>query len=364
MSTWQFFKKVYYSASPSICTDLEKWVTEKQVPMFSIFPSVCPEVEPYIHADIHLEKGYAYHYHDISRQSILAVIEKAVIRDSLGLVELPDGQVCLQGNWYLPYLKDEPAYKRIFPKQKRIIKGNVYSLLGLWSQEFYHWFHDILPRLEFALPYLPSDTKFLIHENPKVYQLESLKAYGINSNSLEEQPVGTDTKVEKLWFATPIGQSYMSSAVALNKVSNRLKKFFALDKVSGETQNIYISRKNASSRRILNELALENLLLDFGIKSYLCEQMSLSEQINLFSNAKLILAPHGAGLVNMIYAPNGTLVTEITRAEGKTVPCYILMANQLGHKFSRFLVDSVDSQSNMTLNLKELEKFLISNLKN
>lgn len=92
--------------------------------------------------------------------------------------------------------------------------------------------------------------------------------------------------------------------------------------------------------------------------------MSLSEQIDLFSNAKVILAPHGAGLVNMIYAPNGTLVTEITKAQGKTVPCYILMANQLGHKFSRFLVDSVDSQSNMTLNLKELEKFLSSNLKN
>lgn len=360
----RFLYKIYYSASPPICFDIATWAKERGLHIIETHPAVLSEVEPYIFGDEMAQSDFKFHYQTLSRPQSLITIENAIIKDAVGLVKLPDGQICYEGNWYLPYLQENPAYSQRFPRRWRFLKGNIYSLLCLWGKEFYHWFHDVLPRLEFALPYLPSDTKFLIQDKPYSYQLDSLLAYGIGRDRLELQPNGVDTKIDQLWFASPIGHTGMGSASALKSVARRLTTFFHPKYPEGRQNRIYISRQKANARRVVNEKLLESLLHEFGFELFICEQLSLAEQVQLFSNAEAIIGPHGAGLTNMIYSPSGINVAEI--AFHPVVPCYIIMARQLGHCFYRLqAIPTEDRQfDDMNLDAEKLQSWLKFNFYN
>lgn len=325
--------RTYYGAKPKICMSIADWAGLHKIPAIDIHPPILPELKEYLIEDNRLEQ-HVWGCKDIlSRSQVLVRIEQVTVRDTLGLVQLPDGQVCFEGNWWLPYLQEHPVYRRRFAKRSRYIKGDVYSLLCLWGQEFYHWFHDVLPRLEYSIPYLPTNTKFLIQDQPRSYQLDSLLAYGIDSDRLEFQSVGLDTKVERLWFASPIGHTGLGSAKALKKVRKRLLEYFNVQVDLHPMQRIYVSRRRAATRRVVNESQLEPVLRDYGFEIYTVEDLPLFKQIELFSCAEAVAGPHGAGLTNILYAPTGVQVAEIAHFSGFSH--YIVLSKQLGHHFTR-----------------------------
>ena len=77
----------------------------------------------------------------------------------------------------------------------------------------------------------------------------------------------------------------------------------------------------------------------------------------MFSNAEAIIAPHGAGLTNMIYSPSGINVAEILFSPALH---YIIMAKQLGHCFYRLqAIPTGDRQfDDMNLDAEKLENWL------
>jgi hypothetical protein len=300
-----------------------------------LHPPVIDEVRPYVNNDRVAREEFTKHRAALERAQTLVTIEGATIRDLVGFVELPDGQICYEGNWWLPYLQDHPAYKRRFALKRRRLSGNIYSLLSLWSSEFYHWFHDVLPRLETALPHLPIDTKFLINSNPTAWQLDSLIAFGIEPDRLRIQPDCVHTRVERLWFATPVGHSSLGSGLVTRRVANRLLRHFLGDGSKYESRRrLYISRQKAAFRRIVNEGEVTPLLDAHGFETVLCEDLSLAEQGGLFARTAAIIGGHGAGLTNLMYCKPNSFVGEIRTHS--VPPAYLVMARQLGMRFSRF----------------------------
>ena len=318
--------------------DIAAWANRQGSAVKLLHPSVIDEVKPYVTDDRVAQEEFVKHQTYLERSQTLVTIERATIRDVVGFVELPDGQICYEGNWWLPYLKDHPAYKRRFAPTRRRLSGNIYSLLCLWAPEFYHWFHDVLPRLETALPHLPADTRFLINSNPKAWQLDSLTAFGIGPDRLEIQPGGMHTRVERLWFATPVGHSSLGSGAVIKRVANRLRRhFIGDDSRQGVNHRLYISRRKAALRRIVNESEIIPVLEGHGFEAVLCEDLSLREQVGLFAKTAAIIGGHGAGLTNLIYCMPGSFVGEI-HIDG-VPPAYLVMSRQLGMRFSRFKAD-------------------------
>ncbi|MEA5620785.1 glycosyltransferase family 61 protein, partial [Cronbergia sp. UHCC 0137] len=125
-----------------------------------------------------------------------------------------------------------------------------------------------------------------------------------------------------------------------------------------EQNRIYISRQKATSRRVLNETLLEPLLNEYGFQVLICEQLSLAEQIRLFSNTEAIVGPHGAGLANIMYPQHKISIGEICCPP--TVPCYLVIARQLGHSFSRLQADPVGDNKigDMSLTSEKLKSWL------
>jgi hypothetical protein len=340
--------------------DVAAWANEHGCFVARLHPAVIDEVRPYIGFDRVAQEEFKTHRAALERAQTLVTIESATVRDVVGFVELPDGQICYEGNWWLPHLQGHPAYKRRFTLKHRRLNGNIYSLLCLWVSEFYHWFHDVLPRLEMALPYLPADTRFLINSNPKAWQLDSLAAFGIGPDRLEIQPDDIHTRVERLWFATPLGHSSLGSGLVMRRVANRLRRYFTDDYANHKSHHrIYVSRRKAAYRRIVNENEISTSLYAHGFETVLCEDLSLAEQVTLFARSTAIMGGHGAGLINLIYSMPDSFVGEIY-IDG-VPPAYLVMSQQLGMRFNRFKANALpveQSQVDMQVDAAAFKKWI------
>jgi len=358
----QIAEKIAYfvnNAQPEICSDVAAWATDHSRPVVRLADPLYHEVRSFFSNEEMAAAMVDTHREVLSRPQSLVSIEGARIRETLGLVELPDRRVLLEGNWWLPSLKEHPTYKKRIGFKRHQIAGDVYSLLAMWSTSYYHWFHDVLPRLEASLPHFPKGIKFLINERPAAWQLDTLAAYGIKGEDLEIQPADARTRIERLWFATPAGQTGFGSMALLKKVSNRLRSHFGT-RTEESGSGLYVSRSKSRCRRIVNEDELLANLPTHRFQKVYCEDLSIKEQVALFWNAAWVLAPHGAGLTNIMFCRHGTGVGEIHYAETVYNDHYWMLAQQFGlahtHLGAR-KIDLPNGQYDLEADLIAVEKW-------
>jgi capsular polysaccharide biosynthesis protein len=80
--------------------------------------------------------------------------------------------------------------------------------------------------------------------------------------------------------------------------------------VTGGGDKLYITRENASRRRVSNEGELWPRLSERGFVKLRLETMTWREQVAAFASARVVVAPHGAGLANVVFCRAGTRVVE------------------------------------------------------
>lgn len=77
------------------------------------------------------------------------------------------------------------------------------------------------------------------------------------------------------------------------------------------TRRIYLSRADASVRRVTNEPELIALLERHGFERIVPGEMPYDAQLEAFRQASDVIAPHGAGLTHLVLCPPGARVLEI-----------------------------------------------------
>jgi capsular polysaccharide biosynthesis protein len=87
-------------------------------------------------------------------------------------------------------------------------------------------------------------------------------------------------------------------------------------------RRIFISRRKTGTRTLANEGQLEKLLHAKGFETHFMEQYSLATQARLIREAEVIVATHGAGLANLMFARPRTHVIEIVPAGRYNATCY------------------------------------------
>lgn len=187
------------------------------------------------------------------------------------------------------------------------IKETCFLLGG--DTNYYHWLLNWLPRM-FLYESLNLDCKIIVNKNFSSNQMQVFGALFPKHISKLYKIKGY-TKFEKLilpnFFLNPL-----HSPFAVRNLRNRVFNFNS-DSISKQlfSENIIISRKRAGKRRITNEVDLYNSLKDKGFSLYILEEMSFLDQVNLFYYCKKIIAPHGAGLANLLFCNNRPEVVEI-----------------------------------------------------
>ena len=199
--------------------------------------------------------------------------------------------------------------QRRLPKAERLV-GTSTVLATSESARFFHWMTDALPRLQILrkagpVPWEAID-HFLVSEGIPAIR-ESLRLLGIR----EEAIVVTRPESHFLcdWLIVPSFPSAPGNVPPWAIES--LRSQFLSTHRRGSARRLYLSRAKASGRKILNEEEIMPLLARRGFIRVTLEEMSLVDQIALFSEAEAVVAPHGAGFTNLIWCAPKTKVLEI-----------------------------------------------------
>jgi capsular polysaccharide biosynthesis protein len=213
-----------------------------------------------------------------------------------------------------------------------------YFLTNSNSLNFFHWHLDILPKLEVLV--LKKGVSVIIPEiYNKSFYLETLKLYPEidfifldRNNFFPSLSYFPDT--------APTG-NYRPSII--KKLHQRILGRGEEASLDNEIyKKIYISRKKANIRKVINEDKIILELITLGFKILYMEDLSYEQQIYFSSNADVILSLHGAGLTHMLYMKPGSKVIEIRVENDAQNNCYFSLASDLNHKYYYLLAKSSD----------------------
>ena len=76
-------------------------------------------------------------------------------------------------------------------------------------------------------------------------------------------------------------------------------------------RRIFLSRQDAARRRLLNEEKIINRLKPHGFEVIVPSSLSVADQIEVFSQAEIVVGPHGSGFANMVFASPQAKMIEI-----------------------------------------------------
>jgi capsular polysaccharide biosynthesis protein len=76
-------------------------------------------------------------------------------------------------------------------------------------------------------------------------------------------------------------------------------------------RRLYVSRARVARRHVANEAELVAMLERHGFETVHPQTLGVSEQIELFAGAEVVLGSFGSGLTNLIFSPPGTLAIEL-----------------------------------------------------
>jgi capsular polysaccharide biosynthesis protein len=107
----------------------------------------------------------------------------------------------------------------------------------------------------------------------------------------------------------------------------------ALGDSGGGDDRLYISRRLAGRRRVVNEEELVRVLRNFRFEIVCAEDLSFADQVRLFSRARYLAANHGAGLTNMLFMKDNGSVLELRHVSDYVNNCYFILASALKLKY-------------------------------
>ena len=150
----------------------------------------------------------------------------------------------------------------------------------------------------------------------------------------------------------------------LNDSIEILKNFFNPKTNVELSKKIYVTREDSNYRKIINEGDIVRLLRQKGYRVINPQLYEIEEQIEIFSNAEKIIAPHGSNLANIIFCKPGTEIFEITPSfkdnEKTFEDRYLNLALINDLKFSKIIADTVDVENHSLLAIKYIHTNVLS----
>ncbi|MBT5181824.1 MAG: DUF563 domain-containing protein [Rhodospirillaceae bacterium] len=243
-----------------------------------------------------------------------------------------------------PYVIVEGAHQAVLriPDAVHRVSQTPLFLIG-GSRNYYHWMLDYLPRLMLA----GKNVRFLVNEARAPFQDECFALLGINADRLVGAPDAVQIVCDELQaVAIPVRHMHLDDAAR-----NWLRDDFAAKALASVStgadistkRRLYVSRKDASLRRVVNEAEVMDALGPLGFELVIGGDLSVAEQVRLFSEADIVVAPHGAALTNLVFTNPGALLVELSAAQRVQYSFFRQICRDCGHDFALLQCGSVPS---------------------
>lgn len=243
-------------------------------------------------------------------ETFVAKIPNGKLLGPSGVVITPDLSILEESIWVWDnWLKEDKSQTTFRLPKPVLINTPCYSLVTIYAQGYPHWILEVLPRL-MGLNVLPTNLKptLIFNDELSSFQKNSLDLMGFTNYP---KIYLKDNYIQSNYLFLP---SYMGISGSPHPYSCKWVRETLLKsiEVNNESQKrLYISRKFASKRRLINEEEIIPYLIDNGFDIIYTEQLSFENQVTLFSQAEIVIAPHGGGLTNLLFVPKKCKVLEL-----------------------------------------------------
>jgi len=258
-------------------------------------------------------------------------------------IALPSGAVFDQRGRFLPTASHDhdfldrrerqsrgfvPEPHRPFPNVRHV-QGHV-VVASTSSQGFYfHWIFDVLPRIHLA-EQAGFETAPLYIDVSLPFQRESLGLIRRDGGERIFAVGGGAITGEKLIVPCHhVMPGRVYPRWTIDFLRRRLLN--AVGSGRGRIRRLYVSRAGAGHRKVTNEPEIVALLQEHGFESVLLEKVAFRDQVSLFRDAEIVVAPHGGGLANLVFCNPGTTVVELFPATN--IDLYYRLSKALGLRY-------------------------------
>lgn len=290
------------------------------------------------------------------------------------LISIPEARVISELGWVLTKEKDfirdsspEPdmySYNQIknivlWPRVQQVHEQLILAY-NRWSlRNYYHWILESLPKISMYLnppnasiaEYL-GGSKLLLPSNPNPLIQRSLAMIGFPENKILYAPA-KQLCIDQLIYLPTFGKKYEIPTWAMRWLKNSFSPYFCQTEARGK--RLYITRKLATTRKITNEDEVLKLLSYYGFEEVILENMDLVEQISLFSQAEVIIGPHGAGFTNMVFSTKATLIEIFEPSH--VHPCYYVICNDTEQRYW-YVMGRTEEKKNIYVDVDKLQRTL------
>lgn len=262
--------------------------------------------------------------------------------------EVKNGLVTAEGQLFcnhelVPGTEQGPVkpdlYNSILWGRRTVTISNQKGLIihNKWTNGYYHWVTEAVPKLLWLRDnYDLKEFVLLLPESHRVnYIADFLSAFDLKKTIY----FGTSENVflPELVYVSEIAQTGNIRPVSAQEIRNAFRKDLQPKKA------LYISRKNAQRRRVIQEEQLLNALNPTVVDAIETDNMSVQEQVDLFSACNTLISIHGAGLTNMVFMPKDANVIELRLKDDSKNNCYFALASALNLNYYYLLCESDDS---------------------
>jgi capsular polysaccharide biosynthesis protein len=226
----------------------------------------------------------------------------------------------------------ERARKRRLPflvrnyllRRRRKLSGRFLWITDDWSNGYFHWLADALPRLFAARDLASAMTLLLPAKCDLDFVRASLQLFDIAG--IEYVAPREVSVIDQLVVPTHSAQSGSFNDPLMRELRGFVLDSYGIDRPATAHRRIYISRSRALKRRITNEDEVIAVLHDFDFEIVHFEDHSFEEQVRIAAATSLMVSNHGAGLTNMLFMRAGGRVLELRRASERERNCFFNLA--------------------------------------
>lgn len=249
------------------------------------------------------------------------------------------------------------VYGTPVPQSVPFLAGTYSSIWGIFDSNIYHWLIDALPRLHSLEIATQKPLTLLMPDTASKYHLEALRLCLPGNMQIRQVKNASWVEVEEFIFPSYLTQAQCISLPAshVNPLRQRVWERLSLPPDCEGTEKIFISRRKAATRQILNEDEVTESLQKLGFKTYILEELSFCEQVRLFHRGHIVVAPHGAGLANVLFAPK---IHVIELQSSPPLLHYFFLCQSLNHSYTG-LLSPPRTSSNIVVSVSALKEVLV-----
>ena len=190
------------------------------------------------------------------------------------------------------------------------------------ADNYFHFLVEVLPRVLHVRQVAPDAVPVFAAPMP-AFAADVLDTLGIAYRVVDDEIV---LRCDDVWVCEPVPSDWPHPR-DLDLLVEVIAGSVPRADVAG-ADRVYVTRQGAS-RSIADEAMVEAHVTDIGFTVVRMESLSFAEQVAVLREARIVLAPHGAGMANIVFSRPGTRVLELTTGAWWG-PCYRNVASMLG----------------------------------